>query len=271
MRTTVEANDFMLWIESPSHPDRNPGSAEYRLRQYSRSFYRLTLHGMPAYRNGMNQTISATHAPVRRPLSSRNTKVAENFARWLTRRNITPNQISVLSVCFAALAAICLISGAAINFSLFIVAAVAIQLRLLCNLMDGMVAVEGGKKTKTGELYNEFPDRIADLLILVGAGYAVASYPFGLEFGWCAGALALLTAYVRALAGSAGVSQSFMGPMAKPHRMAIMTLASLGAAAELALNHTVWSLYAGLGIVVIGSLITVIRRLTIAATELEGA
>ena len=54
-----------------------------------------------------------------------------------------------------------------------------IQLRLIANLLDGLVAVEGGKRTPTGELYNEAPDRIADTAVLVGAGYAVGGSP------WC--------------------------------------------------------------------------------------
>ena len=58
---------------------------------------------------------------------------------------------------------------------MFLAAAACIQLRLLCNLFDGMVAVEGGFKTKSGEIYNELPDRVADVLILAGAGYAMPS------------------------------------------------------------------------------------------------
>jgi len=41
----------------------------------------------------------------------------------------------------------------------------------VCNLLDGMVAIEGGLKTPAGELFNDVPDRISDPLILVGAGY----------------------------------------------------------------------------------------------------
>lgn len=216
----------------------------------------------------MNQSIDPSIA-IRRPLKSRNTHLAAGLARWLTRLGFTPNQISVASVVFAGLAAECLVMDA--TPLLLCAAAIAIQLRLLCNLMDGMVAVEGGKATKTGELYNEFPDRLADLLILVGAGYAVAAYPFGPELGWCAGALALLTAYVRALAGSTGAKQNFAGPMAKPQRMAVMTVACLGAAGELALNETLWTIHVGLCVVVLGSTITVIRRLFSAAEELEAA
>ena len=48
-----------------------------------------------------------------------------------------------------------------------------VQLRLLCNLLDGMVAVEGGRSSPVGALYNEVPDRVADSLLLVALGYAV--------------------------------------------------------------------------------------------------
>ena len=51
---------------------------------------------------------------------------------------------------------------------LLIAAAGFIQLRRLCNLFDGMVAVEGGFKTKSGELYNDLPDRFSGALILAG-------------------------------------------------------------------------------------------------------
>ena len=55
-----------------------------------------------------------------------------------------------------------------------------------------MVAVEGGFRTKTGELFNEFPDRVSDTLVLLGAGYAGA--PYGPTLGWAA---ALLSAIKR--------------------------------------------------------------------------
>jgi phosphatidylglycerophosphate synthase len=42
--------------------------------------------------------------------------------------------------------------------------AACIQLRLLCNLLDCMVAIEGGKSAPTGALFNEMPDRFADPL-----------------------------------------------------------------------------------------------------------
>ncbi|NJS38761.1 MAG: CDP-alcohol phosphatidyltransferase family protein, partial [Rhodobacteraceae bacterium] len=56
-----------------------------------------------------------------------------------------------------------------------ILAAATIQARLVCNLIDGMVAVEGGQGTKDGPFWNEAPDRASDLLFLLGAGIAAGN------------------------------------------------------------------------------------------------
>src|SRR4051812_33480236 len=105
-------------------------------------------------------------AGTRRQVKSRDTAWARRFARFLTRIGITPNAISITSAAFAAVGAFCLVSRASASQSIeeigFLVAATAtIVLRLLCNLFDGMVAMEGGKKTASGELFNDIPDRIS--------------------------------------------------------------------------------------------------------------
>ena len=56
------------------------------------------------------------------------------------------------------------------------------QSRLLCNLFDGMVAIEGGKKSANGDLYNDMPDRFADALFIIPVGYVAGG--FGVELGW---------------------------------------------------------------------------------------
>jgi phosphatidylglycerophosphate synthase len=67
---------------------------------------------------------------------------------------------------------------------LMILSICGIQLRLLCNLLDGMVAIEGGFKTKTGEIFNELPDRLSDALILIGAAYSVPTVAATHDLGW---------------------------------------------------------------------------------------
>lgn len=185
-------------------------------------------------------------------------------AAWLTRRGVRPNQISVCSVLFAALAGLCLLLAAGAEpiaqVGLPIVAAAFIELRLLCNMLDGMVAIEGGLQTRSGVVFNEVPDRLADTLTLVLAGYALPWAAWGSALGWAAAVLAVLTAYVRALGGSIGLAQDFGGPMAKPHRMHLLAGACVLAGGEALLGSKGLALTVALVLIVVGSALTVARR-----------
>lgn len=200
----------------------------------------------------------------RRPIKARGSKWAASIAGWLARRGIRPNTISVWSAIFAALGGTAFAFtphvGPAPAMGLFVVAAMGVQLRLLCNLFDGMVAVEGGFRTKSGEVFNELPDRFADAFILVGCGYAAGEISGGVALGWLASVLAVTTAYVRALGASVGLGQCFFGPMAKPHRMAVVTLAALTAAAVSFTGGSPWVLFGALVVIVAGTLLTIARR-----------
>jgi phosphatidylglycerophosphate synthase len=144
---------------------------------------------------------------------------------------LTPNRISQASILFAAVAGAAFwLSGTSegtARILFLLLAAAGCQIRLLCNLVDGMVAVEGGKSEPDGSFWNEVPDRLSDILILVGAGLG-ADFP---SLGWAAATAAVLTSYVRELGRAEGTPADFGGPMAKPHRMAVMTGAALVAAA----------------------------------------
>lgn len=210
----------------------------------------------------------------RRPLKSRNREWAKRLAAALARAGLAPNTISLASIAAAALAGLALLAtrdaSAATRAVLLLAAALFIQLRLLCNLLDGMVAVEGGRGSKSGELYNDAPDRVADALILVGAGYALSWPSWGCALGWAAALAALLTAYVRMLGGSLGLRQDFCGPMAKPHRMALLTGACLLSMFEgLAPVARGWVLLMALVIIIAGGLYTAWRRLCRIHSALE--
>ncbi|MBL8530363.1 MAG: CDP-alcohol phosphatidyltransferase family protein [Hyphomonadaceae bacterium] len=169
----------------------------------------------------------------RRPISQRSHSWAKWLTRVLVRSGLTPNFISFTSIVFAALGGACfyaiaLATSTGDRIMLCIGAALFCQLRLLANMMDGMVAVEGGKGSADGPVWNELPDRFADIALLVGAGYAVAHLGLAdASLGWAAAVAAVMTAYVREVAKGAGAPPDFSGPMAKPHRMFVMTLAAL--------------------------------------------
>ena len=202
-------------------------------------------------------------AGARRALATRDAAWARALARVLAGSGVTPNTISVIGLAFAAAAATAFLVAPRLGdraVATLLLAAAGIQLRLLCNLLDGMVAVEEGLKTAKGDLYNELPDRLADVVILVGAGYAIRDLAGGPELGWAAAVAALLTAYVRALGGSLGLTQDFAGPMAKQHRMFTLTIATLLAALETALGMPARAIGIGLVLIVAGSIATAWRR-----------
>jgi phosphatidylglycerophosphate synthase len=182
----------------------------------------------------------------------------------LTRAGVAPNAISIASLVFAVAVGICLAwtqrAEGIMRPALFLVAAACIQLRLLCNMLDGLVAIEGGRKTVYGEIFNDMPDRFADVVILVGAGYSIANFSWGRELGWLAAVLALMTAYIRLLGGSMGVPQYFIGPMAKPHRMALLTAACVFSVFENYFGLSGQTMTLALVLMVVGMLVTCFRR-----------
>jgi phosphatidylglycerophosphate synthase len=213
----------------------------------------------------------------RRPLKTRQWPVFQKLAARMASGGVSPNAISVWSIVFgiaagSSLVATGIVSSAWPRGGLFVLSAAFIQLRLICNLLDGMVAVEGGRKSVVGDLYNEVPDRVSDPAILIGAGFAWGSCPI---LGFTAALLAVFVAYVRAIGASAGVGQVFLGPMAKPQRMAVMTAACVLSAVvpwQFALPGTTTELgicALSLLVICLGGVVTSIRRLNVIAGRMR--
>ncbi|MEE9131429.1 MAG: CDP-alcohol phosphatidyltransferase family protein [Phycisphaerales bacterium] len=204
----------------------------------------------------------------RRPIAARNRAAAQRIAQWLADRNVSPNLISILGM-LAGIAAGAALAATSFTSSLdrvaWIVGAALVQLRLLANMFDGMVAIEQNRQSALGELYNEIPDRVSDAFILIGLGYATGG---DIMLGYVAACLAIFVAYVRAMGGVAGAGQVFCGPMAKPHRMFVVTVIALYCAlAPLRWQPTLadgpgWGVSAaGLAVIILGCVFTLVRRL----------
>lgn len=156
----------------------------------------------------------------------------------------------------------------------FFLAAALIQLRLLANMLDGMVAVQTKTDSPVGELFNEIPDRVSDSFTIIGAGYALGG---SAELGFVATCLAIFLAYLRAQGKVAGAHQEYCGPLAKPQRMFLLTVVALictfAPAAWMNLETPVagWGLVAwGLVFLIVGELITAARRLARISAALKG-
>lgn len=218
-------------------------------------------------KNHQNRPVENQEGNARRPLKSRSTA----WARWLSARlcaaGISPDAISAASIGIALLGAAAYASagrGWLPWWAGWCAGAACVQLRLLCNLMDGMVAIEGGKKSPTGGIWNEAPDRIADALFLAGAGIGTGQPWLGSALAWAA----VMTAYVRSLGAELTGAHDFCGPGAKPHRMAALTVSSL----VLAFIPVAWRHDAAgalLGIILALTIITIFRRLFRLSRELK--
>lgn len=98
-------------------------------------------------------------------------------------------------------------------------------------MLDGMVALASGKASCRGEILNDFPDRISDVLIFVGVAHSGLNSVIG---GYWVAILAVVTAYSGLLGLAVGVQREFSGVMSKPWRMVAL---HLGAWATLGLIY----------------------------------
>ncbi len=206
----------------------------------------------------------------RRPLKSRSTAWAAWLAGKLAKTGATPNGISAASIMMAMLGALAFVAAGREWISPWagwLLAAAFTQLRLICNLVDGMVAIEGGKRSATGAIWNEAPDRFADTILLIGAGIGCGHPWAGAAAAWAA----VMTAYARAPGAELTGKQDFCGPFAKPQRMAALTAAALLSPLEMLWNELPPLLAITLWIIAGGALITTFRRFHRLAASLKSA
>src|SRR5437660_8670334 len=173
--------------------------------------------------SAMNE--SAPPTIDRRPIATRNRRGVQSAPTLLASRNVSPNVISIGGMCACIEAGIALsLTSVTYHRVFWLIAALGAQLRLTANMLDGMVALASGRTSKTGELYNEIPDRVSDAAVFIGAGFAWGG---NVALGYIATILAIFTAYVRAAGKIAGAPNEFCGPMAKQHRMLLITVVCL--------------------------------------------
>jgi phosphatidylglycerophosphate synthase len=156
----------------------------------------------------------------RRPIADAFRKTAHWAVQVCLRYNIHPDAISYFSIVAAALAGVCFWQAGAHPWLLLLGPAFC-YLRLWCNMLDGMVALASGKASWRGEILNDLPDRISDVLIFAGVAHSGLN---SVSSGYWAAILALLTAYVGMFGQAVGVQREFSGVMSKPWRMVTLHL-----------------------------------------------
>jgi phosphatidylglycerophosphate synthase len=155
-----------------------------------------------------------------RPIAQIFRRTAKGATNLCVRLGIPPDAISYLSIVAALAAALCFWKSGR-NAWLLIIAPLFCYLRLWFNMLDGMVAVAAGKASARGEIVNDLPDRISDVIIFVGVAHSNLMNPL---IGYWTAILSLFTAYVGLLGQAIKGRREFSGIMSKPWRMVALSL-----------------------------------------------
>lgn len=172
----------------------------------------------------------------RRPIAGMFRATARGAVKVAVRAGIHPDVFSYASIVAAGTAGVLfwqserhpkyLILGVAFAF-----------LRLWLNMFDGMVAVAVGKASKKGEIINDLPDRVSDVVIFIGMAHS----------GWChrlpgywVAIMALLVAYVGLFGQAVGVQREFSGIMSKPWRIVLLSIGAVATSIQVHRSAPYW-------------------------------
>ncbi len=156
----------------------------------------------------------------RRPIAQMFRRTADGATNLCVRIGIPPDAISYLSILAALAAALCFWKSGRSAW-LLIIAPLFCFLRLWFNMLDGMVAVAAGKASARGEIVNDLPDRISDVIIFVGVAHSDLMNPL---IGYWTAIFSLFTAYVGLFGQAIAGRREFGGMMSKPWRMVALSL-----------------------------------------------
>jgi phosphatidylglycerophosphate synthase len=162
--------------------------------------------------------VPAYQPASRRPIADAFRATARFSVNLCVRWQIHPDAVSYLSIVASLAAGICFLNSSAHSWLLLLGPAFC-YVRLWLNMLDGMVALASGKASLRGEILNDLPDRISDVLIFAGIAHSGLCNPF---LAYWAAILALFTAYVGTFGQAVAAKREFGGIMSKPWRMVMV-------------------------------------------------
>lgn len=191
------------------------------------------------------------------------------WERGLVRLGVSPTTLTLVSLVFAAAAAVSLGAGAfALGGWLYLLAGIL-------DILDGRVARATSRVTRSGAYVDSVIDRYAELLVFAGlAVYYRGGWELGVVLGAAIGSV--MVSYARARGEALGVDVR-VGTMQRPERLAwIGIIVAHAPLWELAIGSTAahpryWPAVIAIGVLAISSNITAARRILHTVRALDGA
>lgn len=172
----------------------------------------------------------------RRPIAGMFRATARVAVAAAVRAGIHPDVFSYASIIAAGAAGV-LFWQSARHPKFLILGVVFAFLRLWLNMFDGMVAVAAGKASKKGEIINDLPDRVSDIVIFIGMAHS--DWCHRLPGYWVA-IMALLVAYVGLFGQAVGVQREFSGIMSKPWRVVLLSVGAVATSIQVHRDGAYW-------------------------------
>jgi CDP-diacylglycerol---glycerol-3-phosphate 3-phosphatidyltransferase len=181
----------------------------------------------------------------------------------LVAGDVRADTLTFVSLVPAVATAAAIIAGAIWHPLFWLVVGPCALVRMALNALDGAVARRTGTSHTRGEVYNELVDRTADALMLVPVAVVAPAWLaiVAVAAAWGTSLIAVLT---QAVTGE----RAHGGPMGKPDRVLVLSLA---AAAAVGVGATAFTV--GLIAIVVGCAMTVgirVRGLLAAADRQDG-
>ncbi|MGD9911051.1 MULTISPECIES: CDP-alcohol phosphatidyltransferase family protein [Methanothrix] len=149
--------------------------------------------------------------------------VTEPMAEIVERLGLTPNMLSVLSLCFSFLAFVFYYISAS-DQRMLLGAAIMVMLNGLADAVDGALARRMGHADQRGDFLDHVIDRYSDVLLL--SGIIFAGY-IGWEIGYLAVVGVLVTSYIGTQAQAVNLRRCYGGMLGRADRLVFLIIATL--------------------------------------------
>ena len=180
--------------------------------------------------------MTAYEPASRRPIAGMFRNTARALVNVAVRAGIHPDVFSYASIVAAGIAGV--LFWKSIQHPKYLILGVVFAfVRLWLNMFDGMVAVASGKASKRGEIVNDLPDRVSDVIIFVGMAHSHWCHRLP---GYWVAIMALLVAYVGLTGQAAGVQREYSGIMSKPWRIVVMSIGAVATSIQVHRQGPYW-------------------------------